>query len=520
MKANKLSKEVIKRFSISYNEAKAYGITDEDLKYISEIGPNKFRISIRVKGANDRQTKVVNNLLDAINKKYDMLKNINKHQEYISKQSQDIKSYLNLTVEDGLKLFFEYRKTLIDKKIVVTTYEKDVMISKSRFITECKFLKKKVINVTTEDAQEFVDDLFNAEPLRETKSGKMSENSLFNPYELMHKLFEYFKDVLKLIEKNPLDDVDRKPVYTPKDRNYLATVDIHYVLNEIDKKNIRFKTLINLYLETGLRMEEILALKFSDINRLRGTIKIVRAVVKSRLTGELIVKDLKTKSSEREISVSTYTLDLIDCYRNFKENSGMLVCEDDYIFTAWEENEMITPSRYTYEWRMFIRSLGYEDLPLRVLRHSAATFMLSGETNLKAVKKRFGWSKDSTVWGIYNQSNLEEDKKLLDKFEAEFRNTLGATYSELYCLCMNRLNNARKQINIMEKILNKSVDKSNMENDLKTCTEYLFELFPVFNKISKIDVDLDDEEIEAMFVGFKPIYKKIKIEPLNRMSNS
>ena len=68
-------------------------------------------------------------------------------------------------------------------------------------------------------------------------------------------------------------------------------------------------------------MEEILALKFSDINRLRGTIKIVRAVVKSRLTGELIVKDLKTKSSEREISVSTYTLDLIDCYRNFKENS-------------------------------------------------------------------------------------------------------------------------------------------------------------------------------------------------------
>ena len=34
------------------------------------------------------------------------------------------------------------------------------------------------------------------------------------------------------------------------------------------------------------------------------------------------------------------------------------------------------------------------------------TFMLSGETNLKAVKKRFGWSKDSTVWGIYNQSNV------------------------------------------------------------------------------------------------------------------
>ncbi len=516
-KTGKLSREVIKRFSISFDEAKMYGITDEDLKYISEIGPNKFRISIRIKinDSKERPTKVVYGLLNAINEKWNMLGKITTHKKEISKQPYQMENYLNLTVEDGLKMFFEYRKTLIDKKkIVVTTYEKDVLISQSRFITECKFLKKKVINITTDDAQNFVDDLFNAEPLRETKTGKLSENSLFNPYELMHKLFEYFKEVLKLIDKNPLDSVDRKPVYTPKDRNYLATVDIHYVLDEIDKKNIRFKTLINLYLETGLRMEEILALKYCDINRLRGTIKIVRAVVKSRLTGELIVKDLKTKSSEREISISAYTLDLIDCYRGFKEASGTLVTEDDFIFTAWEENELITPSRYTYEWRMFIHALGYEDLPLRILRHSAATFMLSGETNLKAVKKRFGWSKDSTVWGIYNQSNLEEDRRLLNKFEDEFRNTLGASYSELYCLCVNRLNNVRKQISIMEKILNKSVDKTNLEADLKVCKDYLFELFPAFSKIAKIDVDLDDEEIEAIFTGFKPIYKKIKIEPI------
>lgn len=48
------------------------------------------------------------------------------------------------------------------------------------------------------------------------------------------------------------------------------------------------------------------------------TIKIVHAVVKSRLTGELIVKDLKTDDSEREISISDYSLELINNYREFK----------------------------------------------------------------------------------------------------------------------------------------------------------------------------------------------------------
>ena len=46
MSKSKLTKEVIERFSITFNKAKSLEITDEDLKYIYEIGPDKFRISI------------------------------------------------------------------------------------------------------------------------------------------------------------------------------------------------------------------------------------------------------------------------------------------------------------------------------------------------------------------------------------------------------------------------------------------------------------------------------------------
>ena len=140
--------------------------------------------------------------------------------------------------------------------------------------------------------------------------------------------------------------------------------------------------------------------------------------------------------------------------------------------------------------------------------------MLQGETNFKAVKKRFGWSKDSTMMAVYEQSNLDDDRRLLEKFDEEFRNALGVSYAELYNICMRRLNNRRKINNVMQKILDKPLEEIDYEADLQLCKDYLFDLFPIFSKLAKIDDELDDEDIEALLVGFKPIYKKVKIEPL------
>ncbi len=532
MSKSSLTKEGLKGLSISYNKAKTLGITDEDLKYIYEIGNDKFRISMRyvdVNGNRQRFTKVVIGLLNAINTKWEFLNSLKQDKEKtksaikVTDEENIIETELqNLMLREGFDKFFIYRESLIGKKtgkkIERTTYEKDVIIYQGRFIRNCTLLDKKIIDINVEDAQNFVDELFSAKPINGNENETLSENTINNPYELMHKAFEYFKNKLKIIKTNPFDEVEQKPKYKAKDRNYLANTDIHYVLEELDKKNIRFRLLINLFLETGLRIEEILAIKYSDINRRRKTIKIIRALVKSRLTGDLIIKDLKTEASEREITISEYTLNLIDNYKYFKEKCGLVISNDDFIFTSWLDNELITPSRYTAEWRVFIRLLGYDDLPLRVLRHSAATFMLQGKTNIEAVKKRFGWSKVSTVLGIYNQSNLEEDKKLLNKFEEEFRNSLGLTYAELYCISVGRLNNKRKVNLLIQKLLSKPIEEIDYINDLKQCQNYLFDLFPIFKKIAFIDNQLDDEEVDAIFEGFKQLYKKIKVEPINKIT--
>lgn len=512
MNKPKLTKDGLKGFSISFNKAQKLGITDDDLDGIYELETDKFRISKRYMG--ERPTKIVYGLTNAINTKWELLNEIKKRKQNLSQNNKEINAYLNLTVKEGFQKLFEYRQMLVSKgELRNNTYEKNVIVYNGKFISNCKLLDKKIVDVTEQDAKDYVDGLFKA--VKIDNGEHYSENTLNNPYALMHLAFEYFKKTLKIISSNPFDNDTRKPKFKPKKRDYLATEDIQLVLNEVEKKNIRFRTLVNLSLETGMRIEELTALKFSDINRRRNTISIGRSVTKSRLTNKLSVNNtVKTDSSIREITISDTTLQLIDNCRQFREQLGRKVTNDDYIFTSCKDNDLIAPNNYTREWNEFIEKLGYinDDLPLRIARHSAATFMLKGETNIKAVKRRFGWSKNSTVMDVYEQSNLDDDKLLLNKFDEQFRNNLGVSYAELYKFCMNRLNNNRKTKTIMQKILNKTIDDNSYSENLQICKNYLFEIFPIFSKISKIDNQLDDEEVDALLIGFKSIYKKTKIE--------
>jgi len=425
-------------------------------------------------------------------------------------------------VEEAFNLFFEHRKKMVDLgELELSTYEDYLAIYRSRFIKNNPILKLKVKNLKLRDAQKFVDGLYQLRSLKEGREGeKLSVNTLNNPFKLVHVMFEFLRKDIKIIGVNPFTDVKNKPLYKPKNQKYLISDEIKIVLDALNKENIRFKAFINLFLETGLRIEEITAIKYSDLNSVRTTLQIKRALIKSKVTGTLIIKDVKTEGSEREMYISKYTFSLINNLRKFREDAGFIVSNDDFIFTSWKDNELIGPNKYAEEWRTFTKKIGFQDLPLKNLRHSVATFMLQGETNLKAVKKRFGWSKDSTVFNIYNQSSLYEDKKLVEKFEKEFRNTFGLNVLDLYKIYSGRFKNKFKLTKFIEDITRVEVDENNYNELYDKCKNYLSELYPIFNKILIIDNMIDDEEIDAMLMGFNELYNDIKLEPLEDVEMS
>ena len=86
--------------------------------------------------------------------------------------------------------------------------------------------------------------------------------------------------------------------------------------------------------------------------------------------------------------------------------------------------------------------------------------------------------------------------------------------SDLYRIVSNRFTDTKKLISILENVGNEYIDDSNFDIQLERCQNYFKELFPIFDKMLKIDSTLDDDEIDHMLQGFESMYRRIKIEKL------
>lgn len=517
MVKNNLDRKKLKKFTISYNDAIQLGITNEDLKYISESN-NKFRVSVPYSDGK-RKTKVVYNLIDAIHLKYDYQKQIAEEELRLKNKIElidDAKSKLTKynTVREGLDVYLEERYEAVKRNYIqISTYEQDILDAhRNRYLKNSKIFDEIIKNVDKKRATEFINYLHD---LSKKDGDKLSNNTLYKPYSFVRKLFNYFKDELEIIDKNPFDNVKNKPTASANEKEYFNIEEMHYIHEKIEHENIRFRTLIVLMMDNGLRREEALGIKFKDINKLRETITISRAYVKSRLGNENYIKETKTKSSNREIILSSHTIDLIDKYKLFKESCGFIVNENDYVFTAWDSMDLIDPSRYSAEFKKFLDRINIKKkIPLKNLRTTNTTFYVTKNQNIKAIQKREGHSSFDTTMKYYAQSDLLEDKKLVNEYEKEFYNKLGLSVADLYKIVSNRFKDEGKLINVMEQLCNTYIDDSNYIYQLERCQNYFRELFPIFDKIIKIDSMLTDDDIISLFDGYTSKYLSIKIESL------
>lgn len=514
---NNLDRKKLKKFSISYNDAVRLGITNEDLKYISENN-NKFRVSVPYSDGK-RKTKVVYDLIDAIHLKYDYLKQIEEEElrnknkeELINESKSNITKYS--TVQEGLDVYIKERYADVQRNYIqLSTYEQDCLDAyKNKYLRESKIITEVIKDVDKKKATEFINYLHD---LTNRDGNKLSENTIYKPYSFIRKLFNYFKDDLEIIDKNPFDNIKNKPQAVSNEKDYFNIEEMHYIHDKIEHENIRFRTLIILMLDCGLRKEEALAIKYKDINKLRKTIRISRAYVKSRLGSNSYIKDTKTKASIREIIISNHALELIERYKEFKISCGFVVTDDDFVFTAWDSMDLIDPDRYTAEFRKFLEKIDIQKkIPLKNLRTTNTTFFVAKNQNIKAIQKHQGHSSFDTTMKYYAQSDLLEDKKLVNEYEKEFYNKLGLSVCDLYKIVSNRFDDEGKLINVLEEICNVYIDDSNFVYQLERCQNYFRDLFPIFDKIIKIDSVLSDDDLKCLFEGYTSKYLSIKIEPL------
>lgn len=177
--------------------------------------------------------------------------------------------------------------------------------------------------------------------------------------------------------------------------------------------NFTFRNLgIYMCLSTGMRIGEVCALKWGDIDLASETIHVNRTIERIYIIDgdkrhtELVIGTPKTKNSIREIPISR---ELMKMLRPLKK-----LMNDDY-FVITNEAKPTEPRTYRNYYKQLLKQLAIPDLKFHGLRHSFATRCIESQCDYKTVSVILGHANISTTLNLYVHPNMEQKKKCINQ---------------------------------------------------------------------------------------------------------
>ena len=179
------------------------------------------------------------------------------------------------------------------------------------------------------------------------------------------------------------------------------------------EENFTFRNLgIFICLSTGVRIGEICALTWNDVDIESGVIHVKKTVQRiyireeGRTYTELIIDTPKTSNSMRDIPM---TKDLFNILKPLKK-----VVNEQY-FVLTNDTTPTEPRTYRNYYKKLLEKLGIPSIKFHGLRHSFATRCIERHCDYKTVSVILGHSNISTTLNLYVHPNYEQKKKCIDK---------------------------------------------------------------------------------------------------------
>lgn len=179
------------------------------------------------------------------------------------------------------------------------------------------------------------------------------------------------------------------------------------------QENFTFRNLgIYICLCAGMRIGEICALKWEDIDTENGIISVKKTIQRVYMIEgeehytELILDSPKTKNSIRDIPM---TRDLLKLLKPLKR-----IVNNNY-FVLTNEAKPTEPRTYRNYYKQFMQEIGVPILKFHGLRHSFATRCIESKCDYKTVSVILGHSNISTTLNLYVHPNMEQKKRCIDQ---------------------------------------------------------------------------------------------------------
>lgn len=255
--------------------------------------------------------------------------------------------------------------------------------------------------------------------VNEMQYKELSARTVRYAHTVLSSALKYAVEPWKLLTYNPAAYV-KLPRQEHTERPWLSEEDAQRFLAALSED--KYGLLFELALVTGMRPEEYLALKWSDLDMKRGTATVNRVLYYRRKGGGWFFKEPKTKKSKRTIPLPSPLVQRLGEYKRSQAEERLKAG------SVWEDHNLVFCSEvgsplglwnlHRRHFKPLLEKAGLPDIRLYDLRHSCATLLLKARENLKVVSERLGHASTKITADIYQHVDESMQREATAKLES------------------------------------------------------------------------------------------------------
>jgi integrase len=280
--------------------------------------------------------------------------------------------------------------------------------------------KDKLRDLQPKDVQRFLNDEFSG-----AATGRaLSARSVEVIYTVLHSALK--QAVLEGIVARNVADYVRLPKGPAKEMKVLTRDDMLRLMETA--MGDRFGPAIITLLSTGLRVGELIALQWSNVDLQAGTLSVTKNATRvSNGTGhtKIVIGDPKTKSGKRVVTIPEPILPILQQWRRQLAEERLAAgphWQDGNLAFPGYMGAMLDRSNVRRRLQRLCREAGIEYINVHGLRHTFATRMIEEDVSARTVQEMLGHSRVEMTLNKYVHVLSDEKRKASERLARVFSN--------------------------------------------------------------------------------------------------
>lgn len=257
-----------------------------------------------------------------------------------------------------------------------------------------------------------------------TKSKKQNSNSTLSP-NTVNKIMILLKKIFdtgvrkSLIDKNPVDNLRKLPISKPT-ISFWSVEEFKEFRKLITNDEISYDLFFTIAFFTGMRMGEILALNWYDVNPITSTIHITKTAYFVNNVNH--INSTKTRAGTRLITINNKLTEMLSDWKEKQEDLLKEFTKDTESLQIIQSTPIaITKNMVDKKFKQILsRNNNLKKIRIHDLRHSHASLLINQGEDYLVVKERLGHASITTTIDTYSHLYPSKQKNLANKLDDIF----------------------------------------------------------------------------------------------------